>query len=211
MSKSKQTTLIALVLVIGFAFNMQAFADTYQFFEGIANTNEGSIYGIDNAGTMVIYLFNSSKCDPYIPNPCYGVYVDGLFSYTTAAPPALNYDGGTLCATPAGFEDLATTVCNNGRVVFGARFNPNGDPNGLYAGPYSDPQLIDFPSIPNTPSLYLNSAGDFAFADGTHEILVFALDLTTRPTPEPTSFVLLGTGVLGLIGVARRKFLLHSS
>jgi hypothetical protein len=220
MSKSKQTTLIAFVLVIGFAFNMQAFADTYQFFEGIANTNEGSIYGIDSAGTMVITLFNSGpgpgQCGPYLPNPCYGVYVDGLFSYTTATPPALNYDGGTLCATPAGFQDLAITVCNNGRVVFGARYNPNGDPGGLYTGSYSDPQLINSPffgfsSIPNTPPLYLNSAGDFAYTDGANEILVFALDLTTRQTPEPNSFVLLGTGVLGLIGVARRKFLLHSS
>ena len=206
MSKSKHTTLIALVLVIGFAFNMQAFADTYQFFEGIANTNEGSIYGIDSAGTMVTYQYSCL----INPETCYNVWVDGVFSYTTATPPALDYDGGNLCATPAGFKDLATTVCNNGRVVFGARYNPNGDPGGLYAGPYSDPQLIDFPSIPNTPSLYLNSAGDFAYVDGTNEILVFALDLTTRQTPEPTSFVLLGTGVLGLVGVARRKFLLHS-
>jgi hypothetical protein len=205
MNKAKQTTLIAFLLVIGFAFNMRAFADTYQFFEGIANTNEGSIYGIDSAGTMVISFFNSDKCNPYLPNICYGVYIDGLFSYTTATPPALNYDDGTLCATPAGFKDVATTVCNNGRVVFGSRFNPNGDPDGLYVGPYSDPQRIAFLE-PNTPSLFLNSAGDFAYANGTFEILIFALDLTTHQTPEPTSLLLLSTGVLGLIGVARRKF-----
>jgi hypothetical protein len=90
MNKAKQTTLIALVLVIGFAFNMQAFADTYQFFEGIDNTSEGRIYGIDSAGTMVISLSNSNQCNPDPHGPCYGVYVDGLFSYTTATLPALN-------------------------------------------------------------------------------------------------------------------------
>jgi hypothetical protein len=206
MSKAKQTALIAFVLVIGFAFNLRAFADTYQILF-LENTNEGSLYGIDSAGTTVLFLFNSNKCDPNLHNPCYGVYVDGLFSYSTAAPPALNYDDGTPCATPAGFKAIATTVCNNGRVVFGARFSPNGDPDGLYAGPYSDPQFIESAPFPNIPFLDLNSAGDFAFGDGSVEEIFVALDLTTRQTPEPTSFVLLGTGVLGLIGVARCKFL----
>jgi hypothetical protein len=142
------------------------------------------------------------------------VWVDGLFSYQTATPPALAYDGGTLCATPTGFKSIpiglnsiGTAVCNSGRVVFGARFNPNGDPDGLYAGPYPDPQFVAPNPIPNTSFLFLNSAGDFAFADGSREIIYFALDLTTRQTPEPTSLVLLSTGVLGVIGVARRKSL----
>jgi PEP-CTERM motif len=216
MSKAKQTTLIAFLFVIACAFHLRAFADTYQFFT-LEPTNEGTLYGLDSAGSTVIFLFNSSKCNNNLLNPCYGVYVDGFFSYTTDTPPALDYDGGVSCATPAGFKALpiginpiGTAVCNSGRVVFGARSNPNGDPDGLYAGPYSDPQFIDPGPIPNTPFLFLNSAGDFAFTDGSVEEIFFALDLTTHQTPEPTSLVLLGSGILGLVGVARRRSFFHS-
>ena len=199
MSKSKQTTLIAFVLVIGFAFNTQAFADTYQIFN-IGATFVGTIYGIDDSGTAVIAKFT---CSP--PSSCYEVFVDGVLSYQIATPPALNYDNGTSCATPAGLNSLGETVCNNGLVVFGSRYNSNGDPDGLYEGPYSDPQFIESSPSANADFINLNSVGDFTFSDGLTENNYVALDLTRRQTPEPTSFVLLGTGVLGLIGVARRN------
>ncbi len=203
MSRARQTALIAFVFVIACAFNMQAFADTYQIF-ALEPTNHGTLYGIDKAGTTVIHQYDYA-CHPYLVTSCYDVFVDGLFSYA-----ALNYDGGTSCATPAGFNALARTVCNNGLVVFGARYNANGDPDGLYSGPYSDPQFSGFDPIPNADFLYLNSTGDFAFTDGSVEEIYVAFDLTTRQTPEPTSFVLLGTGILGLVGVARRTFFFHS-
>ncbi len=206
MSRAIQTALIAFAFVIGCAFNMQAFADTYQIF-ALEPTNHGTVYGIDDAGTTVIAEYT---CSSSPPSPCYHVFVDGVLSYQTLTPPALDYDNGTSCATPAGFTALAKTVCNNGLVVFAARFNSNGDPDGLYAGPYSDPQFVGFGPIPNAAFLDLNSAGDFAFIDGSVEEIYVAVDLTTRQTPEPTSFVLLGTGILCLAGGARRRFFFHS-
>jgi hypothetical protein len=52
--------------------------------------------------------------------------------------------------------------------------------------------------------------GDFDFFTvGVHDYTDITMIVTDDPsaaTPEPSTFVLLGTGILGLVGAARRKF-----
>jgi PEP-CTERM motif len=61
--------------------------------------------------------------------------------------------------------------------------------------------VLDFAFYP-TP---LNTTGTFTIEEGDDEVVI--TDLGPSPVPEPSTFVFLGTGILGLAGAARRKFL----
>ena len=55
------------------------------------------------------------------------------------------------------------------------------------------------PGYDNTPALFtLNSSNDKSVS--------FQITLDASPVPEPASLALFGTGLLGIVGLARRKF-----
>jgi hypothetical protein len=173
---------------------MSANADTYTVYNlGVANFNE--IYGIDTAGAVVIF---DSNCVPGAI--CYFTYVNGTVVGESTTAPNLTYDDGTPCGLPPGFAGPRLAVCNNGRTGFESRLNPNGDPNGIYTGPLSDLTLVQ--TLGTTDQLALNAVGDFAWTDGTDEKIFEAVDNTVA---EPRSVLLVGSGLISLIGVLRRR------
>jgi len=192
--KISKLPLFAAILPLAATLSLvppQVHADTYKIFD-LGDDNARPIVGIDNLGEVVIldeFSFN------------YLTYANGVLVNTTSTLPSLTYDDGTPCSEPAGFSGPAgEIVCNNGRIGFGSRSNPNGDPSGVYTGPISS--LTFFDPSGSTDIAFLNSSGDFAWEDGVHEENFEAIDLTT---PEPSSLLLVGTGCLSLVGLLRRK------
>lgn len=212
VSKSTLLTLIAAVTAIAasqFVTPTPALADTYTIFN-LGNDNGYSIYGIDTSGTVVIQT---------PPGGPYQTYVDGALVSSSTTIPNLNYDNGTPCtptvSAPVTWSPgIGKTSCNNGHEVYFGTIPaspPQQKVEGIFTGPDLTDHLID-PSdgdVNSSPldQVVMNASGDFVWADGREEDFFEAIDLTTAPTPEPSSILLIGTGALFAAGAMRRRLL----
>jgi PEP-CTERM motif len=208
------SSAIVAIVVILFSSTRPAFADSYTIYD-LGDDNAHGIYGIDSAGDVVIW--GSSGCGG--SSTCYVTYVNGVATSDNSIPPVLSYDDGTSCgSTPAGFNS-SKEVCNNGWVGLGSLYNPNGDPNGVYAGSGSG---LNFLGSGSADQVFLNSLGDFAWTDGQDDEMyvairnsppVFeALDFSPKgdfvpaaTTPEPAGLLLMATGLVGITVAVRRR------
>ena len=94
---------------------------------------------------------------------------------------------------------IPDTVTEDAFTLFPGGFNPatlSGMPGGLFTGPTSAPTLL----TGSGPSdLY---SGDSEDLDGTLTVT----DLSTTPTPEPSSWLLLATGLAGAATTLKQRF-----
>jgi hypothetical protein len=208
MTISKSTLLVATAAVIAitaseFIAPTPALADTFAIFN-LGTDNGYSIYGIDTSGTVVIESFQPA---PGLGDILYQTYLDGALISSARTIPNLNYDNGTPCtptvSAPVTWSSgIGQTRCNNGHEVYFGTFPPFG--RGIFTGP----DITDLLPGPGTlDQVAMNASGDFVWADGRDELFFEAIDLTTAPTPEPGSILLVGTGALAAAAAMRRRFL----
>jgi hypothetical protein len=203
MTVPKSTLLVTIAAIIAIAASQliaptPALADTFAIFN-LGNDNGHSIYGIDIFGTVVIQS----------PN-LYQTYVDGALVNSSTTIPNLNYDNGTPCtptvSAPVTWSSgIGHTRCNNGHEVYFGTFPV--PPNSLGMGIFTGPDITDLLISTPLDQVAMNASGDFVWADGREELFFEAIDLTTAPTPEPGSILLVGTGALAAAAAMRRRFL----
>jgi hypothetical protein len=184
------------IFCLGLSADARAYADTYEMFTLATDTS--TPYGIDDAGTVVVRLQGLANiCGQ--TDICYQTYVFGVPTGITADPPNLDYDNGTGCTVPGVpvSNQPDSPVCNNGRELFTKNL-------AIFTGMPSDLTIL-IGGVGYYPML--NSMGDVLIDDATLSATYEFVDLTSRlgVAPEPSSLVLMATGVLSLAGATRRR------
>lgn len=158
------------------------------------------------ADTIDNYSFSVPITASLFPNPFAGQTYTGTFQVDEQTGDVTNFStnllGGSYTASDLGNVAAFTSALVTS-LHFGLTINaPDGSHSSGFTTGLNPLQIANLGLNPNNYFAYLNTS-NFIQGGGTP---VFTLQAPAA-TPEPSSLILLGTGILGLAGVGRRKFL----
>lgn len=148
---------------------------------------------------------------------------DHVISFSLPSQPTPDQSGKDFENIPFFFFDNVAVTVDGSSTNQGVVFSDNGFQhiafgnawfvtpedqviaNNTFAGFFEEEQEI-FSGPVGNPTFIPGTAHGFDFEPDREDELAGTLDIeTVAQTPEPGSFVLLGSGLLGLAGVVRRK------
>lgn len=206
------TVAIRLGLLVSLILAATAcFADTSYTIRNLGNDNLGDIVGssgLTSDGTVILKAF---FCSDPIVTACYDIFnpITNTIGHTNIAP-TTSFDNGAPCAPPPNpFGRAIQAVCNGDiQVVYAI------DP-GLYGlVPYIDiaGSIVPVPITGAPVAVDLNSEGYIAWDDGSLDELFEAVpNVPISQTPEPSTLLLVATGIISSIVMGRRRMVRSGS
>jgi PEP-CTERM motif len=178
----------------------------------VYNTSGGLLYstnltfltsGANNTGQILGYTSGSANIGSFTMTDNYIGLTELFVNGSAVAIPALNYFGGGPQTFGTGITWSSTNVFNQGGSVFGLTgvysFAANGSWDGGLGPMIGLNDSYDYYGVSDTMT--------FSFASPITSFSAFFnyVPGSYTPTPEPGTLVMLGSGVIGLAGVLRRK------
>ncbi|HZY63187.1 MAG TPA: PEP-CTERM sorting domain-containing protein [Edaphobacter sp.] len=216
---SRFIAIASCVLTTTMLFQARGFADRYNLTEVVHTQREtfaaGDDFGnytIDMTGWMSQF-FNRTCGSVENAASCYATYYVGNSApVMTTYVPALWVDphpiaGTDSCALAPGTGFHAYNIlCANGHMIFSGEYDlPDGNYlRGIWVGSNPDVSL-DYLGDHSIDGGFMTANGNAYFIDGLNDSLDVALNLDASPIPEPESIFLLGTGLVALLGIARKR------